>query len=182
MLLVSPSAERSIVVSLHHPVKHADEDKAVENHTNDLATEDSTRGDLGIVTHLLTRDIIHGLCIEVLSESSDDDESLWVADEPGSGEELEEDVEAHGDVGGGHEQSSRDQHDGRDADDAEKCPPWGRDGPDLEGDDAESEGAGEDDKEPPVGNFGVLRRELAWILPRSEAEPTLETSRVKGSL
>lgn len=156
VLLVAPGAESAVVVARNHPVEHTDENEAVDDNTNDLTAEDSTWRYLSVVTHLLTRDIVHGLSIEVLTESSHDDESLGVTDEPCSGEQLEQDVEAHGDVGGSHEKGRRDQHDGRNADDAEESPPWGRHGPDFQCDNSEGERASEDDEEPPVGDFAVL--------------------------
>ena len=150
-----PLTKGAIIEIDDHPVEHTHKHKRVDQHGQHLAPKDGARGDLGVVAHLLPRDVVGSLLVEVLAEGGDEDEGLGAAREPEAAEQLEEHVEVHFHVGRGPQQRRGHEHDGADARDGEEGPPGHVDGPDLERDEAQRQRDGQDAQEPPVGHLGV---------------------------
>lgn len=97
-LLILPGTQSPPIKVLHHPIQHPDKDETIQEHRNGLSSEDRPRGDLGIMSHLLIRDIIIGLSDEVRPIRLHDDLRLWVTGKDDSCEELEEDTSVESDV------------------------------------------------------------------------------------
>lgn len=81
MLFVVLGVESVVVVVRNYLVEYIDENEVVDDNINDLIVEDSMWRYFSVVIYFLIRDIVYGLSIEVLIESSYDDESFGVIDE-----------------------------------------------------------------------------------------------------
>ena len=135
-------------------------DEAGDDGRDQLTTVHGARGNLGVKTHLLVRNVVVGLAVDVVAESLDEHESLGVAGKGVTDNQLSDDVQALGGTGDGVKVGHGNQENGVQAQDEKDGPDGNAERVLGDDDDGQDKGDGNDGQEPPVGHLGVGAHEV----------------------
>ncbi len=140
-----------------HELDHAVADERRDDGARDLAAVHGAGRKLGVQAHLLVRDVVVRLAVDVVAKGLDKHQRLGMSRQRVSDDQLRDDVQSFGGPRDGIQVGHRDQEHHVQPDDEEDGPDRGLQvGKLRQEDEGEDEGDDHDGQEPPVGDLGVV--------------------------